>query len=287
MIKETSIWRETFYKFIHNRVALGGMLVIIGLGIVAIFAPIIAPFNPTEINLLNRLQPPNLSHVFGTDSYGRDIFSRIVFGSRISLLVGFSSISIGVSFGASIGTISGYVGGKLDNVLMRILDSLYAFPAVLLAMAIIHIMGRGLLSIILAVAIPSIPGFARVIRSTVLSVRENMYVESSKALGGSSLWIIYNHIVPNSLSAVIVMGALRIGTAILVASSLSFLGLGIPPPTSEWGAMLSNSRAYIVRAPHLSIIPGLFIMLTVLAFNLTGDGLRDALDPKLKQSQKY
>jgi len=280
-MRRQSLYAETLRKLRRNKGALAGMVIIVMLILTAMLAPIIAPSDPNAINLGSRLLTPSRAHLFGTDQFGRDILSRIIYGSQISLAVGFSAVAVGLLLGVLIGSIAGYYGGIADHFLMRTMDTLYAFPAVLLALAIMGILGKGLMNLVLAAAIPSIPGFARVTRSTVLVQRETVYVEAARAYGASSRRIIWKYVLPNSIAPVIVMGALRISTAILVASSLSFLGFGIQPPTPEWGAMISAGRGFIVRAPHLSIIPGLFIMLVVLGFNLAGDGLRDALDPKL------
>ncbi len=281
-MRKQSLIAETLRKLCRNKGAMTGIVIIAMLLLTAMLAPIIAPSDPNAIDLGNRLLTPCATHLFGTDQFGRDILSRIIYGSQISLAVGFSAVAVGLLLGVLIGSSAGYYGGIVDHFLMRTMDTLYAFPAVLLALAIMGILGQGLLNLVLAAAIPSIPGFARVTRSTVLAQRETVYVEAARAYGASSRRIVWKYVLPNSIAPVIVMGALRISTAILVASSLSFLGFGIQPPTPEWGAMLSAGRGFIVRAPHLSIIPGLFIMLVVLGFNLAGDGLRDALDPRLR-----
>lgn len=281
-MKRQSLYADTLRKLFRNKGALAGTVIISALILIALLAPIISPSDPNVIDLRNRLLTPSRAHLFGTDQFGRDILSRIIYGSQISLTVGFSAVGVGLLLGVLIGSSAGYYGGILDHLLMRTMDTLYAFPAVLLALAIMGILGQGLMNLVLAAAIPSIPGFARVTRSTVLAQREMVYVEAARACGASSRRIVWKHVLPNSIAPVIVMGALRISSAILVASSLSFLGFGIQPPTPEWGAMLAAGRGFIVRAPHLSVIPGLFIMLAVLGFNLAGDGLRDALDPRLR-----
>ncbi len=281
-MKRQSLYADTLRKLFRNKGALAGTVIISALILIALLAPIISPSDPNVIDLRNRLLTPSRAHLFGTDQFGRDILSRIIYGSQISLTVGFSAVGVGLLLGVLIGSSAGYYGGILDHLLMRTMDTLYAFPAVLLALAIMGILGQGLMNLVLAAAIPSIPGFARVTRSTVVAQREMVYVEAARACGASSRRIVWKHVLPNSIAPVIVMGALRISSAILVASSLSFLGFGIQPPTPEWGAMLAAGRGFIVRAPHLSVIPGLFIMLAVLGFNLAGDGLRDALDPRLR-----
>ncbi len=269
-------------KFKKQKSAMVAGIFILFLVLVAIFAPFIAPFDPYATDYSQAMMPPSAQHWAGTDIYGRDILSRIIFGTRISLAVGLSSVTIGAIVGVTLGLISGFFGGFLDEIIMRSSDVLFAFPGILLAIAVVAILGPGLVNVVAAVAIFSIPTFARIVRSTTLSVKESLYVRAARSMGASDRRIMFVHIMPGTLSGAIVYFTMRIGTSILTASSLSFLGLGAQPPTPEWGAMLAESRDYIGVADHLTIFPGIAIFLTVLAFNIFGDGLRAAFDPKLQ-----
>lgn len=285
--------RESLRRLFRHRSAQVGMVILGFLILVAIFAEVIAPYNPTSllkdekrrdapcIHLLG-CPADKPEHIFGIDGNSRDLFSRVVFGSRLSLQVGLTTISFAIIVGGLIGAIAGYVGGWLDNILMRTMDVLMAFPSILLAIAIVTVLGTGLINALLAIGIVSIPRFARLIRATILSVKELDFVQASRALGGSPLHILFARILPNALTPLIVQGTLGIATAILDAAALSFLGLGAEPPRPEWGLMLGEERNSVFNAPHLVIFPGIAIMLTVLGFNLLGDGLRDALDPRLR-----
>lgn len=262
---------------------------------VAIFAPIIAPYEPNQVLIgvedVKKREAPCIhllgcpedrsQHLMGIDGNFRDVFSRIVYGTRISLMVGFVTVGFAVTIGTLIGAVAGYFGGWLDNVSMRIMDVLLAFPFLLLAIAIVAVLGPGLINAMLAIAIISIPAYARVVRSSVLSVREQDFVEASRALGASNFDILFRRILPNSLPPLTILATLGFATAILDTAALSFIGLGAQPPTAEWGSMLAGERNQVFSAPHLVFFPGLAIMLTVLGFNLLGDGLRDALDPRL------
>ena len=259
----------------------GGIIVLVYI-LAAVFAPWISPYDPFAIDLVNKLQPPSLHHWMGTDDKGRDILSRIIFGSRLSLTVGFVSVLIGALIGVTLGLISGYYGKLLDSIIMRFIDVLLAFPGILLALAIISALGPDLVNVMIAVGIFSIPTFARIVRGSTISLKKVEYIESIKALGASDIRIIFAHILPNILSPIIVQGTLRLATAILTAAGLSFLGMGAQPPSPEWGAMLSNGRTFLWSAPHVATFPGLVIALIVIGFNLLGDGLRDALDPRMK-----
>ncbi len=269
-------------KFKKQKSAMVAGIFILFLVLVAIFAPFIAPFDPYATDYSQAMMPPSAQHWAGTDIYGRDILSRIIFGTRISLAVGLSSVTIGAIVGVTLGLISGFFGGFLDEIIMRSSDVLFAFPGILLAIAVVAILGPGLVNVVAAVAIFSIPTFARIVRSTTLSLKESLYVRAARSMGASDRRIMFVHIMPGTLSGAIVYFTMRIGTSILTASSLSFLGLGAQPPTPEWGAMLAESRDYIGVADHLTIFPGIAIFLTVLAFNIFGDGLRAAFDPKLQ-----
>jgi len=272
----------TLVRFMRNRLALVGMCIILTLAIVAVLAPILAPYEPSKQNLRALSLPPSWEHFFGTDQVGRDIFSRVLFGSRYSLTIGLVSISIGLTSGLVFGLFGGYYGGRVDQIIMRGVDIMLAFPGILLAMAIVGAFGPGLFNVMIAVGIWSTPLFARIIRSTVLTIKEQEFIVAARSVGASHLRIILRHILPNCLAPVIVLTSLRMASSILAASSLSFLGLGAQPPTPEWGAMLNDGRNYLRVLPHISTFPGLAIVITVLGFNLLGDGLRDALDPRLK-----
>ena len=269
-------------KFKKQKSAMVAGIFIFFLILAAIFAPFIAPYDPYAIDYGNAMMPPSPQHWAGTDIYGRDILSRIIYGARISLTVGISSVTIGAIVGVSLGLLSGFFGGFLDEIIMRSADVLFAFPGILLAIAVVAILGPGLVNVVAAVAIFSIPTFARIVRSNTLSLKESLYVRAARSMGASNKRIMFVHIMPGTLSGAIVYFTMRIGTSILTASSLSFLGLGAQPPTPEWGAMLAESRDYIGVADHLTIFPGIAIFLTVLAFNIFGDGLRAAFDPKLQ-----
>jgi glutathione transport system permease protein len=274
--------RLFWHKFRQHKIALaaGGFVVLLVL--VALFAPLVAPHDPYKTNYSLSMQPPGPVHWAGTDVYGRDILSRIVHGARISLAVGLTSVLAGAIVGVTLGLISGFFGGVLDGVIMRTSDVLFAFPGILLAIAIVAILGPGLVNVVVAVSVFSMPTFARIVRGSTLALKESLYVRAARSIGASKRRIMFVHIMPGTLSGVIVYFTMRIGTSILTAASLSFLGLGAQPPTPEWGAMLADGRAYIGVADHMTIFPGIAIFLTVLSFNLFGDGLRAALDPRLK-----
>lgn len=259
----------------------GGILILFFI-LVAVIGPYFVPYTAAEQNVLNKLQGPSAEHWFGTDQLGRDIFSRIVHGMSITLYIGFFSVFIAAIFGVIIGIVAGYYGGKIDTILMRLMDVLLAFPGILLALAVVTILGASLNNVILAVAVFSVPAFARIVRGSTLAVKELEYIDAVRALGAGDSRIIFRHILPNVFSPIIVQATLRIATAILTAAGLSFLGLGAQPPKPEWGAMLSDGRNYIFEAGHVALFPGLAIVIVVLAFNIFGDGLRDALDPKMK-----
>ncbi len=251
--------------------------------VLAFIAPYIAPFDAENYFDYDRLnEGPSLMHWFGVDSLGRDIFSRVLVGTRISLIAGFFSVAIGALIGTLFGLLAGYYEGWWDRITMRVCDVLFAFPGILLAIAVVAIMGSGMSNVIVAVAIFSIPAFARLVRGNTLVLKHQTYIESARSIGASDWTILMRHVLPGTVSPIVVYFTMRIGTSIITAASLSFLGLGAQPPTPEWGAMLNEARADMVIAPHVALFPSLAIFLTVLAFNLLGDGLRDALDPKLK-----
>lgn len=257
------------------------LLGLIVAGIVII--PELLSSDPTTMNLIDRLQPPSGLHLLGTDAFGRDVLVRILYGGRFSLMIGIVSVGLAGLVGATIGSISGYGRGVVDQVLMRVMDALISFPAVLLAMAIIAVLGTGLVNLMVAIAIATVPAFARVMRGAVLQVREHDYITTSQTIGAHPLRILLSHVIPNSVAPVVVLATLQIAAAILAASSLSFLGLGIQPPTPEWGSMLAEGRSFLNQAPWMLLAPGGAVVLTVMGFNLVGDALRDVLDPTLRR----
>ena len=274
--------QQIIKRFLKNKSAVVGLIILGIFVFIAIFGDMIAPYDPTQINLGNTFSEPNSQHWLGTDNVGRDIFSRMLSGAKVSLTISIIGVSMGVFFGMFLGVIGGYFGKWLDSIVVGIIDVLLSFPGILLAIFIIAIFGTGLFNIMLAVGVFSIPTFARIIRSSILSSKQMDYIEATRALGSNDIRIIFKHIIPNSLSPIIVQSTLMLGRAILITSGLSFLGLGVQPPNPEWGAMLSSARVYLRSSPIASIAPGVAITLVVLSFSLVGDGLRDALDPKLK-----
>ncbi len=283
-IKKRSQMADIWRHFKKNKAAIAGLILIILFICMAIFAPLIGDYqdDALKMNVRERLQAPNLDNWFGTDEFGRDIFIRIVYGTRISLFVGIISVSIALSFGGLLGSIAGYYGGKIDNVIMRILDVILAIPAILLAITIVAALGASILNLMIAIGIANIPGFARVVRASILSVKDQEYIEAARAIGAKDHTIILKHVLPNSMAPIIVFATLKVATAIMATASLSFIGLGVQPPTPEWGSMLAGGRSYIRDQMYIVLYPGLAIVLSVLSLNLIGDGLRDALDPKLK-----
>ena len=296
--KSTSLWQVTWRRLFRRRSAVVGMIILGILVLVALTAQWLAPYDPLKVLIgfepVKQRQAPCIhllgcpadqpQHIAGIDGNVRDEFSRLLYGTRVSLWIGLSTVSFAIIIGTILGALSGYFGGWVDNVIMRIMDVLLAFPSLLLAIAIVTVLGPGLTNALLAIGIVSIPSYARVVRSSVLSVREMDYVSATRALGGSNFDILFRRILPNALTPLIVQGTLGIATAILDAAALSFLGLGAQPPMPEWGSMLGSERNQVFTAPHLVFLPGFAIMLTVLSFNLLGDGLRDALDPRLAHS---
>ncbi|HIC94191.1 MAG TPA: ABC transporter permease [Anaerolineae bacterium] len=280
--KPTSLWQDALRRLLRNKLAVVGMVILAAFLLSAIFAPWLAPYDPVKQELVKRRQPPCREHLLGLDEVGRDILSRIIFGARTSLQVGVGSVSFAIVIGALTGAISGYLGGWVDNLVMRLMDILLAFPSMLLAIAIVSILGPGLMNMLYAIAIVSIPQYARIVRASVLSVKEQDYILAARAIGCPPTHILFRNVLPNCLTPLIVQATLGIATAILDAAGLSFLGLGAQPPTPEWGAMLGRGRGSVFTAPHIVFFPGLAIMLTVLGFNLLGDGLRDALDVRLR-----
>lgn len=294
----TSIWRDTLGNLLRQRNAVIGLIVLTFFILVAVFADVIATHDPDDVLIgveegVKKIAAPCIhalgcpvaepEHYFGVDGNVRDVFSRVVHGTRISLRIGFVTVGFAIIIGGFIGALAGYAGGKLDNFLMRIMDVLLAFPALLLAIAIVTVLGSGLVNAQLAIGIVAIPIYARIMRGSVLSIRERDFVTASRALGESSAGLLTRRIIPNALTPLIVQGTLGIAAAVLDVAALSFLGLGAQPPDAEWGSMIGLARNTMFSAPHLVIFPGLALALTVLAFNLLGDGLRDALDPRLNR----
>lgn len=274
--------RQIINRFKKNKMAVAGLIIVTVLVIVALFAPYIAPYSYDEVNYDESLKPPSPQHILGTDILGRDIFSRIVYGSRVSLEVGIIAVAISVLIGVTLGLISGYFGGWVDVIIMRLVDITYSFPFLLFAIAIMTILGPGMINVFIAIGIINWAWFARVTRGSVLSAKEQEYVLAAVAMGASPSRIMFKHIMPNVIAPVIVGAALNSGYAILAEAALSFLGIGVQPPYPSWGLMLSDARNYISTAPWMTIYPGLAIALTVLGFILLGNGLRDAIDPRLK-----
>ena len=275
-------WSEFWRKFKKQPVALAAGVFVLLLIVIAVIAPYIVPYDPENYFDYDALNAgPSAAHWFGVDSLGRDILSRILVGSRISLTAGLVSVVIGAVIGTFFGLLAGYYEGWWDRIVMRVADVLFAFPGILLAIGVVAILGNGMVNVVCAVAIFSIPAFARLVRGNTLSLKHLTYIEAARSIGASDWTIIMRHILPGTISSVVVYLTMRIGTSIITAASLSFLGLGAQPPTPEWGAMLNEARADMAAAPHIAVFPSLAIFFTVLAFNLLGDGLRDALDPKL------
>ena len=288
--KENSVIRKRsqlsliWHRLRRNRLAMLGLALMSTILLLAVFADVIADYDTEVIgmNMMERLQTPSAKHWFGTDGYGRDVFARIIHGSRLSLSLSILSMLIAVAIGSMIGAISGYFGGRVDDVLMRLMDMLLAIPPMLMSISIVAALGRSMANLMLALALAYMPVFARVIRSSILSVKDQEFVEAARACGTSDARIILRHIIPNAVGPIIVQATLAMGSSILTISSLSFMGMGIQPPQPEWGTMLYEGRDLIRTSPYLVIFPGAAIAVSVLSLNLLGDGLRDALDPRLK-----
>ncbi|MDR2176045.1 MAG: ABC transporter permease [Synergistaceae bacterium] len=274
---------EVLFRLRKSPLAMFGLIFILCLAFVAVFAGVLAPYPYQKQNLMHSYETPSRQFWLGTDEFGRDILSRLIYGARISLQVGFIAVGIALFVGGMLGAVAGYYGGWIDNGIMRLMDVLLSVPQTLLAIAIAASLGPGLFNLMIAVGIAAVPNYARIVRGSVLSIREMEFIEAARAVGSSDLRIILKHILPNSMAPIIVQSTLGVASAILNAAGLSFIGLGIQPPYPEWGAMLSGGRQYIRDYAHLTLYPGLAIMLTILALNFLGDGLRDALDPKLKR----
>lgn len=295
--KPLSQWRLAMRRFRGRKSGMIGLGIVVSLILVAIFAPILAPYPPNEVLIgvedVSRYDPPCVhafgcpedqpQHLMGIDGNVRDEFSRVLFGSRVSLTLGFFTVTLALLVGSTFGAFAGYRGGWFDNVVMRFMDVVLGFPSLLLAIAIVAVLGPGLENALIAIAIVTIPGYARVMRAQVLAIKESDYVAASMSLGANPRQILFRRVIPNALTPLVVLATLGVATAILEAAGLSFLGLGAQPPTAEWGSMLASERNQVFTAPHLVFFPGLAIMITVLGFNLMGDGLRDALDPTLNK----
>jgi len=278
--KPESQLKEIWYSLCRNKGALIALGIIVFLIFVAIFRDFLMPYDPNYSDMAKAFQRPNSEHWFGTDQLGRDIFSRIIYGTRISLSVGLIAVTFALTVGTVLGSIAGYFGGKVDTVIMRCMDMMLAVPSILLAITFMAALGKGIDKAIIAIGLVSIPEYARIVRGSILSIKESDYVQAAKVIGNNDMTIIFKHILPNVLSSLIVRATLGISTAVLDTAALGFLGLGVQPPIAEWGDMLGRARGFIFSAPYTLIFPGMAISLTVLAFNMLGDGLRDALDPK-------
>ena len=273
-----NLWR----KLKKNKAALVGLGILIVYAVIFVFGPWLAPYDPFEIDLTNKLLGPNMEHLMGTDDKGRDILSRILSGAYLTMGVGICAVLFGCIIGVTIGLIAGYYGGIIDSIISRIMDVMLAFPGILLALAIVSALGTSLVNVTIAVGFFSIPMFARIVRGSTMEVKKLEYIDAVRTLGANDVIIIGRHILPNILSPIIIQASMRLATAILSAAGLSFLGLGAQPPSPEWGAMLSTGRDFLFNAPHIALFPGLMISVLVLGLNLLGDGLRDALDPRMK-----
>jgi peptide/nickel transport system permease protein len=283
LLRKNSNLYLTFVRLRRNRLAVLGLIIMILLVLTAVFAPLLAPFHYAAQSLSDAFTPPSWEHPLGTDDFGRDILSRIIYGARVSLQVGIFAVSMAMVSGGILGAIAAYYGGRIDDIIMRFMDILLAIPQILLAIAIAAALGPGLLNLTIAVGIAALPTFARVVRGAVLSISGQEFIEAAHCMGASDAWIIARHIIPNCSAPIIVQATLRVAQAILAAASLSFLGLGIQPPFPEWGGMLAGARGYVRDYAYMTIFPGLAIMITIMALNFLGDGLRDAMDPKLKR----
>ena len=279
----THAWPEIRKFIVTKPLGAAGGAIILMMVLTAIFADVLTPYDPYTVNQRVQFTAPSLSYWFGTDEFGRDVFTRIVYGARVALFIGLLAAFVGATAGALLGVISAYLGGRVDLYLQRLIDVMLAFPLLILALAIVTVLGRSVPNVILAIAIPIIPRTARIVRSNAMSIKENMYVEAARAVGGSHAWVILRHIIPNVMAPYLIMLTAQFGNAILVEASLSFLGLGTAEPTPSWGLMLSGSAlSYAEKAAWLAVFPGLAISLAVFGFNLFGDSIRDALDPKLR-----
>ncbi len=282
-LKKNSEFKRVIKQLMKNKLAVVGLIILIIEIIVAILAPVIIPYDYTEMDFTAMFSGPSAKHWFGCDDMGRDIFSRVIYASRYSISIGIFAVMMGACIGIVIGAFAGFFGGQVDNILMRCLDVIQAIPGMLLMIVISAVLGPGFVNTIFALSVSSIAGMARMLRAQMMKERGNEYIEAAQSINCSKLRIIFVHLLPNCVSPLIVMGTMGVAQTITMAASLSFIGLGVQPPTPEWGSMLSAARQFMRQAPHLIVFPGLAIAITVLALNLLGDGLRDALDPKLKK----
>jgi peptide/nickel transport system permease protein len=278
----TTPWTAARRRFVHSRTGVIGACVLVAVTLAAIFAGQVSPYNPIRQDFRVEHEPPSAAHWMGTDEFGRDVLSRIIWGAQASLQAGATAASIALVVGLLLGMLAAYYGGRTDSLIMRVMDVVLAFPYILLAIAVVAILGPGLRNAMIAIGIVYVPHYARVVRGAVLSVRARDYVEAARALGAQDGRIMWQHVLPNTLAPVIVQTTLNVGTAIIDTAGLSFLGLGTQPPTPDWGNMLSAGRSYVIDSPWIATFPGLAILVTVLAFNLMGDALRDAFDPRLR-----
>ena len=282
-VKQESTFKQVWDSLVKNKGAMAGLVIIVILAIVAVIGDAIAPYDPNVSDMTASFMAPCTEHIFGTDQLGRDIFSRVLSGTKVSLTVGIIAVSISLTIGTVLGAIAGYCGGKADMLIMRLMDMMLAVPSILLAITFMAAMGKGIDKAVVAIGLVSIPEYARIVRGSVLSMKQNEFVQAARVMGNKDRIIIFKHILPNILSSIIVRATLGISTAVLDTAALGFLGLGVQPPAAEWGDMLGRSRSFIFNAPYTLIFPGIAITLTVLAFNMFGDGLRDALDPKQRK----
>ncbi len=282
-IEKNSLFRETIFQLKGNKSAIIGFIIIVGFILMAFFAPWLTPFEPNDQEISIRKMAPFISsHILGTDDLGRDLLTRIIYGSRVSLVIGTISVTISLSFGLFIGLISGYYGGWVDRIVMRFIDIMLAIPYVLLTIVIVALLGPSLVNAMIAIGVSQIPQYARVVRASVLAEKENDYITAERSLGASNFELMFKSILPNSIAPIFVQATLGVGNAILSSAALSFLGLGAQPPTSEWGLMIASSREFVTSAWWIVTFPGVAVLLTVLGFNLLADGLRDVLDPRMK-----
>ena len=281
--KKNSKWNDTWRRYRKNRIAMFGLVIVILFLIIAIFAPLFVPYSSAvKLNARIRLQPPSMAHLFGTDEYGRDELARAVYGARMSLWLGLITTLVSSFLGCIFGAIAAFYGGKTDSIIMRIMDVFMCIPAILLALAIVAALGPGDVNLIIAITVASVPPFTRIVRSVMLTVVDQDYIESARSYGASDSRLIFRYVLPNAIGPIIVQTTMSVAGMIIATASLSFIGMGVQPPTPEWGVMLSNASQYMLTSPYLLFFPGISIMLLALALNLVGDGLRDALDPRLK-----
>jgi peptide/nickel transport system permease protein len=281
-VRQSTFAQDIWRRFRRNRLALAGLGIVIVLCVLAVFAQNVAPYDPVEVNLDIQFDPPSLQHLFGADLYGRDLLSRVIYGARISLLIGFIPSAISMLIGAVLGVLAAFYGGWVDTLIMRLADVVLAFPSIILAMVVTYTLGASLFTLFIALSVVGWAGAARVVRAQALAIKETDFVTASKAVGATNWRIMFNHIIPNCIAPILVLFTLSIPDAIMAEAGLSFLGVGAQPPTPSWGLMVNEAQQYVFNAPWASILPGIAILITTLGFNFVGDGLRDAIDPYLK-----